>query len=789
MTIKTLDKKLVRDLMEMRGQVLTIGLVVACGVASLVAAMSTYDSLQWTQASYYHTSHFAHVFARLKRAPLAIRAKIAALPGVAEMETRVVYDVTLDIPEVAAPAVGRLIALPKTGAPRLNQLHLRLGRLPDPAYLDEILVSEGFAKAHRLVPDDTLRALINGKYQSLRIVGVALSPEYIFAIRGGDPLPDDRQFGIIWIAHKALTAAFNMEGAFNDVVLRLAPGAPRRQVIERLDKLLSPYGSLGAIGRHEQLSHRFLSDEIKQQGAMATTIPPIFVAVAAFLLNIVMTRVVSIQREQIAALKALGYSNRTVALHYMKLVTLITLAGIGLGVVMGSGLGSLMTANYVNFFRFPVLQFRVQPWVPLLAGGVTLAAALLAALNAIRQVVRLSPAEAIRPPAPRAYRGSGLERSGLMRALSPQGRMVVRNLTSRPLRAFFTVLGIALALPITILGFFWFDAIHHLITIQFAMVDRGDATVVFTDPVIERARREIARLPGVMRTEALRSVPVRLRAGHRSYRTAVMGMQQGAELRRLLDAQQRPITLPPEGLLLTDRLGDRLGVKAGDTITVEVLEGERIRREVVVEAMVNELVGLSAYMDLKALRRFLREGETISAVSIAVESSRANQVYAQLKALPKVATVSVKAVALQSFKDTTATFVLVFTAILTIFAVIIAIGIVYNNARITLAERAWELASLRVLGFTQGEVSKLLLAELSLEILVAIPLGWWLGYQFVSAVVAGSQTEMFRIPAIISARSYALATLAIMASAIVSALIVRRRIDRLDLVEVLKTHE
>ncbi|WP_179137600.1 ABC transporter permease [Candidatus Entotheonella palauensis] len=787
MSIKTLDKKLVRDLMQMRGQVLTIGLVVACGVASLVAAMSTYDSLQWMQASYYHESHFAHVFASLKRAPLALQAKIVALPGVAEAEMRVVYDVTLDIPEVAAPAVGRMIALPKSGAPRLNQLHLRRGRLPNPERPEEILINEAFAKAHRFTPDDTLRALINGKYQTLRIVGVALSPEYVFAIRGG--VPDDRQFGIIRINHDALTAAFNMEGAFNDVVLRLAPGASRRQVIEHLDELLTPYGSLGAFGRSEQLSHRFLTDEIKQQGTMATTIPPIFVAVAAFLLNVVLTRVVSIQREQIATLKALGYSNRTVALHYMKLVALITLAGIGLGIVLGSGLGRLMTANYVTFFHFPVFLFRVQPWIPLLAGGVTLAAALLAALNAIRRVVWLAPAEAMRPPAPRAYRGSFLERSGLMRALSPQGRMVVRSITSRPLRAFFTVLGIALALPITILGLFWHDAMAHLITMQFTMIDRSDAIVVFTDPVIDRARREIARLPGVMQAEAFRTVPVRLRAGHRSYRTDIMGIGQGAELRRLLDAEQRSIPLPPDGLLLTDRLGERLGVKAGDTITVEVLEGERARRDIVVQAMVNELMGLSAYMELRALRRFLREGETISAVSMAVEAVRANEVYTQLKALPKVVTVSVKAVALQSFKDTTATFVLVFTGILTVFAVIIAIGIVYNNARITLAERAWELASLRVLGFTQGEVSRLLLAELSLEILVAIPLGWWLGYQFVAAILAEHQTEMFRIPPIISARSYALATLAIMVSAIVSALIVRRRIDHLDLVEVLKTHE
>jgi putative ABC transport system permease protein len=773
----------------MKGQVVTIAIVVACGVAVFVAALSTYDSLQWSQQRYYETSRFAQIYARLKRAPTALRQRLLMIPGVAEVETRLVYEVTIDITGLTAPAVGRMVSIPATAQPQLNKLHLRRGRLPEPGRASETVISEGFAIANALNPGDRVAALLNGRREMLDIVGVALSPEYIFALRGGDALPDDRQFGIFWISHTTLAAAFDMEGAFNDVVLMLAPDASEPSVLEALDHLLEPYGGLGAYGREQQISHRFLSDEIKQQEVMATTMPPVFLAVAVFLLHVVLGRIVTTQREQIAALKALGYSNLAVGLHYLTFVCVIVLFGSFAGVALGAWLGKLMTANYVDFFHFPSLAFRMQLWLPFVAVGISLVSAVIAALSAVRRVVMLAPAEAMRPPTPPRFQRTFFEQTGLMRWLSPQGRMVLRRIAHQPGRAALTVLGIALALPIVVLALFWQDALDYMMAVQFSAIERGDAIVTFTEPVTDRARREIAHIPGVVQTEGFRAVPVRLRAGHRSYRTAVMGLPEDADLRRLLDTQLHKIFLPPEGILLTDRLGERLGIRPGDRVTVEVLEGTRARHDVVVMALVTDIIGMSAYMDRRALNRLLSEGETISAVSVAFDPVSADEIYERLKQLPKVATVSLKQSALRSFTETTAKFVLVFTGIMLVFAVAIAVGVVYNHARVALAERAWELASLRVLGFTRAEVSSMLLSELAIELLVAVPLGLWLGYWFVVILSQRHQTEMFRIPAIVEPRSYALAAVIIMGAGVVSALIVRHRIDRLDLVGVLKARE
>ena len=786
--MKTLDRKLLHDLWHMRSQALSIALVVAAGIGAFIALLSTYDSLQWSRQSYYEEARFAQVFADIKRAPKTVEQQIAELPGVAALETSIVEDVTLDIAGVEEPVIGRMIGLTNGGKPGLNLLTLRRGRFPEQDKRNEALMSEGFAKAHGLGPGDHVVALLNGKREELEIVGIVLSPEYIFASRGGD-IPDDKGFGVLWMDRERLASAFNMEGAFNHAALNLAPGASEAAVIDALDRLLEPYGSLNTHGRRDQNSHRILSQEINQQKTMATIFPSIFMGVAVFLLNVVLTRQIATQRDQIAALKALGYADFTIAAHYFKFVLVIVLFGILLGLGVGAWMGYAMTDLYTTFFHFPRLIYRIQPWIMLLASGISLVAALGAAFGAVRRILSMAPAEAMRPPAPTRYRRMLLEKIGLAHLFSPQARMVIRTLERRPLRTLLTTFGIASAVAIIVSGTFWGDAMDYLMEVQFDAAERGDVTVVFTVPVARTALHEIARLPGVLRSEEMRSVPVRLRAGHRTYRTAVSGYPPDADLRQLLDTQLRTVPLPSEGILLSRRLAERLGVQPGDRLILESLEATRAKRETVVSALVNDMVGLYAYMDIAALNRLMGEGESISAVAVKLDPSEASAFYARIKQMPQVATVTIKDEMLRSFRETNRRFIIFFTTIVTVFAAAIAVGVVYNSARISLAERAWELASLRVLGFTRHEVSTLLLGELAFEITLAIPLGLWLGKLLSQLIITLMPLETIDIPLIITPATYAYSALAIAVSGVASALIVRHRVDHLDLVAVLKTRE
>src|SRR5688572_3428842 len=478
--------------------------------------LSTFSSLRLTQQTYYDRYRFADVFASLTRGPLALRERIAAIPGVARVDTRVVVDVTLDVPDLSEPASGRLIGIAIPRQPMLNDVFLRRGRFPAVGRADEVLVSEAFAIARDFEPGDRVGAIINGRRRELEIVGIALSPEYVYTIRPGELIPDDSRFGVFWMHGRSLAAAFNMEGGFNDVAIQLLPGTIEADVVARLDRLLAPYGGFGAISRSLQTSHWFLDNELRQLQGVGLILPIVFLLVAAFLLNVVLTRIVSVQREQIAALKALGYTNRELGVHYGKLSLLIGFSGGVIGVVFGGWLGSGMTSIYNDFFRFPTLRYHLPPYVVVTGVLVSFFAATLGALNAVYRVAALPPAEAMRPEPPARYRRSWLERAGLARLLSAPVRMILRNLGRHPVRAGTSVIGIAAAVAMLILGTFFIDSIGVLMDQQFFVIQRQDVTVNFVLPASGRSFYEVERLPGVLHAEPTRAVPARLRLAQRS---------------------------------------------------------------------------------------------------------------------------------------------------------------------------------------------------------------------------------------------------------------------------------
>lgn len=787
--MRALDRKLFRDLLHMKGQAFAISLVMACGIAVFVLAQTTLGSLRFAQEAYYDRYRFAHVFAHLKRAPDGLRERIAEIPGVSRVDTRVVVDVILDLPDMAEPATGRLVSIrpePHTG---LNSLHIRSGRTIEPGRQGEVLVSEPFAEAHGFKPGDEVRAVINGRLTTLRMVGIAISPEYIYQIRPGDIVPDNKRFGVFWMDHLELSTAYDLEGAFNDVSLSLMPGASEPEILHRLDRLIEPYGGTGSFGREDQLSHRLISDEMQQLSGMSWIPPMIFLSIAAFIINIVLSRLISTQREQIATLKAFGYSRPEIGTHYLKFAMLITALGSILGIAAGTWLGRSLTELYSRYFRFPAFSYSVDPLVIGLALLIGAAAAGLGVLGAVNRAVRLAPAEAMRPEPPGIYRPTLIERFGLQRLFSPPMRMVLRQLERRPWKALLSCLGIAMSVAVLVIGNFFGDAAGYLIDFQFNVSQRQDMSLTLVEPRSTGALFEIANLPGVWRAEPFRAVPVRLRFEHRSKRTSILGLSSHRELYRLMDSTERLVELPEYGLLLSEKLAEGLGVREGDRLTVEVMEGARPVREVIVSGLVRDYSGVSAYMSIQALNRMMREGPAISGAYIAVDSNRIDRLFREIKNTPSIAGSSWKKAAIVNFEKLLAENLLIMQSFYLVFSCIIAAGVVYNSVHVTLSERTRELATLRVIGFTRGEVSMILLGEIALLTLVAIPLGLALGYGLAALMVQSVETETQRFPLVIHFSTYVFAAVAVMAATLFSGLAARRKIDRLNLVSVLKSRD
>jgi putative ABC transport system permease protein len=784
-----LTRKLLRDLARLKGQVFTIGLVVGCGIASLVGLRSTFSSLAVSRDAYYERHRFAQVFASARRAPEWLARKLEALPGVARVYTRVVEEVRLQPPGEQGWVNGRLVSVPDHGEPPLNGLVLRSGRLPEPSRPDEVLVLEAFAGTFKLRPGERLRAVINGKLRDLQVVGTALSPEYVYALRPGALSDEGGRFGILWMPRRALAAAFDQEGTFNDVCLALKPGASEGAVTHDLDRLLEPFGGFGAVGRARQSSNQILESELGQLDQMATMIPLVFLAVAAFLVNVVLSRLVSLQRAEIAALKALGYSNREVAGHLFGLVFVIVLLGALLGTAGGAAYGRWMTDLYADYFRFPVLEYRLGRSV--LAGTllVSVAAAGSGAWFAIRAALRLPPAEAMRPPAPPSYRASSLGRSRLGRLLGPMAMMILREIIRRPLRTFFSAVGIGAAVGIMIVGRFSYDSLEYLLSVLVLEQQREDLSVAFPQPVSERSLGEVRLLPGVLAAEGLQVVPTRISSDGRFRDVPLIGLAEGSQLRRIVERSGRAVQPSSAGLLLTSKLAEILGVRPGSNVLVEEREGQRRRWLLPVGGLADEGLGLQAYLGQAQLDRLRGERRRISMLLLRVDPSRREQLLRRLDGSPRLSRVDSVREMVAGMRDQTGKYMSVITVVVSILAGCIAVGVVYNNARVSLSQRARDLASLRVLGFSRVEVSGVLLGEMGVQIAIGLPFGVLLGHWWAQGIAETINPEMMRFPVIVSASTHAIAIGVAVLAGLASALWVRRRLDHLDLIAVLKTRE
>ena len=671
----------------------------------------------------------------------------------------------------------------------MNRLYLVEGRWIDPARRDEIIINAAFAQARMVRPGDPIEVVLNGRLQVFRVAGTALSPEFVFATRSALPLPDDRNFVVLWANEDAVASAFDMQGAFNDLVMTLAPGAAKAAITEELDGLLLPYGGIGAYDRRELPSNRLLEDELAEQETLSIVMPAVFFGIAAFLLHVVLGRLIDAQREQIASLKALGFPNLPIALHYFKFVTVIALIGAGIGLALGAWFAVRVVDSYRAFFRFPVLEAHLDPWIAALAVLASILVANAAAATAVYRIASLPPAEAMRPQVPAV--------TALARHISVMSEwgipmpylMALRTIVGRPIRTVLTISGIALAVPLVLFGLFWFDAIAHMIDVAFGRIERGDAFVTFSMPVPARALHELQSVPGVLLAEGQRIVPVRLVAGHRTYRTSLVGLPDQSELKVLRDPVLAPINVPPDGLMLSRQLAESLNLQIGDSVTIEVQEAKRPILHLPVVKLSEDILGFSATMDIAALNRLLREGDVVSAATLKIDPNQSHLAWQRIQAMPKIEASSVKALWLTLFDETIAGMIIVGAVILAGFGLLIAVGVVYNSARVAFQERAWELASLRILGFTRREVATILLSELAFELLVAIPIGLVVGYGLIQMIVSLRVGELFQVPVVIEPASYATAALVVLGVAAASAFVVRRRIDTLDLVTVLKTRD
>ncbi len=784
--MKTIHVKIIRDIRRMRGQVITIALIVACGVAVLVSAWSAYLSLRNARDRFYAEYAFGDIFAEFKKAPADVALSLASVPGVRSLETRVVFNGIIDMPYQDEPSMGTFVSTPSDSTSGLNRVYLRTGRMPIPGRTIETLVNEGFARAHHLKPSDSLSVTLNGQQRQITIVGIGISPEYIYALNPAAPLPDDKHFGIFWLPQKALEELCNMGGSFNAVTASINSNASSNDILSEFDRILKPYGNLGAYSRARQPSNMIISDEISQQKIMAFFMPFIFLSISAFLVHVIVSRLVSLQRNQIATLKACGYTNFQVASHYLTLVAVTLSLGAVPGVISGLLLGLYECGMYQDFFKFPSLDFVISPAAIAVGVAAGVIPGLLGALSSILAIVRMPPAEAMKPPSPPVMHQGILERLHIQARISIIGRMVIRDLLLRPWRMGMTIIGMSASLALIITSSFWRDTIFYIFDTQFQIAQREDFTVNFIRPLPIEALNQIQAIPGVLEVEGYHMVPIRFRYKNYKREIAIQGWPSESRLRKLVSTQGEFISLPHQGLLVSNSFHEWWGAELGEMVDIEALDGTQRNLSLPITGFTNDLIGNSAYMEIHDLWRVFRESETYNLAALHIDPRQSAPIFAKLKSLPGVASVNVKTLLYESFKKTMAGVSLAFTYILIGFAVTITLGIIYNAARVTYSERSWELASLRILGFDQISVKGLMLAEIAFQVILSLPLGCVAGRWLAEASLNMVDTETFSFPLIIHASTYVTSVAIVIIAFLFSGIMISRMVDRTKLTEALK---
>lgn len=787
--MRALDLKLLRDLWHMRGQAMAIAVVLAAATATFVLSLGVHRSLVETRDAYYAQNHFADVFVAMTRAPRSIVDRVSQIPGVQRAEGTIQQYATLDFPGQIVPVRALINSVDEQGRDKLNLVTLRRGHMPRPGKVDEVVADEVFAQANALDLGSEVDALIYGSKQRLRIVGIGIAPNYIWAIPPGDLIADESRFGIFWIGSEALEGMTDRTEAINALSLTLERSASDADVIRAVDLLLEPYGGTGAYGREDHISHAFLDSELIQLEAMTGIIPPVFLIVSTFLVYIVLGRIIRTERTQIGLIKAFGYTDWAIGWHYLSFALAIALVAVILGSITGIWLGRLMTELYGEYYRFPFLKYRISPEVFLGAGALAFASAGLGALGGMRVAIRLTPAVAMSPPPPPVYRAGIIERLGRAGGFTPIGHMIVRHIARWPGRSAVTVLGVALATGLLFSTMQFIDSAQTMLESFFFRAQRQDLSVNFTEPRNEDVLYELGQISGVLRVEPSRGVPVELAFGNRSERTVIEGNRDDATLSARIDTDGSEIVLPASGLMLSRQLADKLNVRAGDKLQVRMLGGRRTEGNYPVAGIVDEYIGERAYASEATLLAISRDAAQVGAALLRIDPAQRDAIILKLKDMPLVLGVTERDASMRKFQEIIDDNIFTILFYYIAFAAAIAVGVVYNSARILFSERAHELATLRVLGYQASEVGLVLLGEIALLIAVSVPIGCLIGYGMAQLMTAMFSSDLFRMPFAPLRSTYGWSIVIVLLAAILTSIVVSRRVLRLDMVRVLKARD
>ena len=800
--MRVLDRKLVRELWGSKWLLSAIISIIVVGVTCLVSMGTAYSNLTEAKRRYYRQCRMADFSIDLKKAPLSDLELVAEIPGVAAIRPRIGFYATVDIEEgtvkvdrsALEPLNGLVLSLPDRREPILNDIVLKRGSYFTDRRESEVIVNEAFALANGLEPGDWIRLVLNNRRQELFVVGTAVSSEFVYLLGPGTIVPDPDHFGVFYVKKSYAEDVFDFDGAANQVLGKMVTdgGISTDNVLSRAEQLLASYGVFSTTPLKDQPSNQYLSQEIEGLRSFAFFMPCVFLTVAAMVLNVLLTRLAEQQRTVVGTLKALGYSDGQVFAHFLKFGLSVGLTGALIGCVIGYVLAELLTWVYTFFFEFPDLRNHFKTNLHVTAVLISLLCAALGSLRGTRAVLRLQPAEAMRPKPPRQGKAILLERLTVFWSrLSSGWRMVLRSVVRNRMRTAAGVFAAAMGASVLVSGFMMKDASNFLVDFQFKWVVKSDVELTFKDEKSEDVVAEAQRLPGVDIAEPVLNVACTFNNGQHRRKGGITGLAPGATLTVPRDRAGRPIRIPSAGLAMSRKLAEILHLERGDLVTIRPIKGLRREHTVPVAEIADSYMGTAVYADIHYLSRLISEELAVSGLQLATshDENQLRELYRELKEMPALQGVTNRADMVESLEKTLVLNMLVFIGCLVVFAGVVFFGSILNASLVNLAERQREVATLRVLGYGPWQIGSLLLRESMIVTLIGTVLGMPIGYLMTVGMANGYDSEMFRFPVILTPGTLVLTLVMAVLFGSLAHLCVQLSIHRMDWLEALQAKE
>lgn len=787
-------KKFLRELKESKGQFVSVLAVVIIGVMFYTGLYSALENFSGAGPKYFSEYRLGDLWSTVYRAPEGVVERIEAIPGVKMAEGRVVQDVRIFMED--RNATIRLISLPDKKRNMVNDIIMRSGSYFTAGEGNQCIVSENFFKANHMVIGQTIEPIINGERVKLSVVGTAKSPEYIYEIRDATELtPDYEKFGVVYIKKSYLQTILDFRGSVNDISILLDRDGDVKKVKAGMEKILDQYGLVNTIEKKDQTSYSMFHSDETGLKSMAAIFPMLFFIASAAIIYITMTRMIENQRTLMGVLKALGYSDWDIMLHYQTYPLLVGILGSVLGSLIGIffvGKGLLSIFN--GFYNFPTENSSAHLEIAVPASLMALFFCIFAGYNACRKELRLVPAESMRPKPPASGRKILLENLRIFwEHINFSWKIILRNLFRYKRRSAMASVGIIFSMALLLIALGFRSSMSYVMEVQYEEIQKYDLKINLTQMMNVDELRYIRNMDHVESVEPVMETGMEIRDGWKKKDIGVIALDGGAELYGVYDRSGKSAILPADGILLPARLMQTMGLRTGDRVTLRSYypgkNEDRDKKTVIVKGETSQFIGQSAVCSMDYIDYLLKEGIVANAAHIRLEDPKyEKEVINELKDILAINTILSKAeVVANTNKQLQSMNTIIFFMLFV--ASILAVAVIYNITNINIFERRREIATLAVLGFTAAELKRLVFNEnffISVfGMLIGMPMG-----RIIAGVAIGTQaTENMQMPIRMGLSKYMIAAFLIMTFTAVANFLLRNKITSINMVESLKSAE